>query len=570
MILSSVERIREYMEKGWWGTVTIEDYFLQLVEKWPGKEAIVDPINRGSLCGGPMLRLTYKELDNRVNALAEILIAHGIGKDDIVAIQLPNVVEIVVTYLAVLRIGAISSPFPVQYREFECLQLLKTLGAKAVITMEKINNREYASMYTKIKEQAPSVQHLFVFGDHVPEGAISIHTEKTSSTFERVKAYRKTIEMTANDIFTICWTSGTEGKPKGVPRSHNEWFISAYATVDAAQLKEDDHILLTFPMVNMAGIGGMLVPWLLSGGKLVLHHPFDLTTFLQQVEQEKITYTLIPPALLNMMLKNQAFLSDKDIRSLRVVGTGSAPLSAWMIAGWKEKYGVEIINYFGSNEGAAFLSSPNDIPNPEMRSKYFPRFGVKGISWNNRISERIESKIVDLETGEEITEPYHPGELCLRGASVFAGYWKAEETNQASFDQDGFFCTGDLFEIAGDQDQFQYYRVVGRVKDVINRGGLKISPEELEGLIQGHPKVEEVAVVSYPDPIMGENICACIVSRESIEIKLEEIVEFLKEKKIASYKLPERLVLLKQLPRNPVGKIMKNHLRETVKIELVN
>lgn len=568
MILSSDERIKEYVEKGWWGTATIEEYFLQHVEQWPDKEAIVDPINRGALCGGLMQRLTYKELDHRVSRLAEILLEHGIVKDDIVAIHLPNIVELVITYLAVLRVGAISSPFPVQYREFECSQQLKMLGAKAVITIEKMNQREYAAMHVKIKEQVPSVHHVFVFGDDVPKGAISIHTDGVDSEFTRLKAYRDTIEITADDILTICWTSGTEGKPKGVPRSHNEWFINAYGTVDAAQLTGDDRILNTFPMVNMAGIGGMLIPWLLSGGKLVLHHPFDLPSFLQQVEQEMITYTLIPPALLNMMLKNQAMLNCRDITSLRAVGTGSAPLTAWMIAGWKEKYGVDIINFFGSNEGAAFLSSPNDIPNPEMRSKYFPRFGVKGFNWDNRISERIESKIVDLETGEEITESLHPGELRIRGASLFSGYWKSEEMNQTSFDQDGYFCTGDLFEIAGDQNQ--YYRVVGRVKDVINRGGLKISPEELEGLLQGHPMVEDVAVVSYPDPIMGENVCVCIVPRESVEIKLEELVAFLREKQIASYKLPERLVLLEQLPRNPVGKILKNQLREMVKSERVN
>lgn len=568
MILSSDERIRDYLEKGWWGSVTIEDYFLELVEKSPDKEAVVDPLNRASLCGGSMHRLTYQQLNQQVNSLAELLIDHGIGKNDIVAIQLPNIVELVITYLAVLRIGAISSPFPVQYREFECVQLLESLAAKAVITIDQINNREYASMYTNITEQVPSLQHIFAFGDVAPEDTILLNIEATNTTYEKLTSYRKTIEITANDIFTICWTSGTEGKPKGVPRSHNEWFISAYATLDAAQLTEDDHILLTFPMVNMAGIGGMFIPWLLSGGKFVLHHPFDLPSFLQQVEQEKITYTLIPPALLNMMLKNEAFLSGKDIRTLRVVGTGSAPLSTWMIAGWKEKYGVDIINYFGSNEGAAFLSSPTDIPDPEMRSKYFPRFGVKGISWNNRISERTESKIVDLETGEEITEPYHPGELRLRGASVFAGYWKAVEMNQTSFDEDGYFCTGDLFEIAG--DHAQYYRVVGRVKDVINRGGLKVSPEELEGLIQSHPQVLEVSVVSYPDPILGEIICACVVPRESSEVTLEEMVAFLKEKKIASYKLPERLALLKELPRNPVGKIMKHQLREIVKLEQVN
>ncbi|WLR57335.1 class I adenylate-forming enzyme family protein [Mesobacillus subterraneus] len=567
MILSSNERIKDYTEKGFWGTETIDGYFSRLVEASPEKEAVVDPVNREAICFGAPQRLTYRQLNEKVDTMARILYENGIRKDDIVALQLPNTTELIISYLAVLRIGAVSSPFPIQYREYECSQLIEVLEAKAVITMNEISNRDYADMYRSLIDDIPSLEHIFSFGSSELEGVISLNNASKTGDTKDFQAYLANISVTANDIFTICWTSGTEGKPKGVPRSHNEWFISSFATVDAARLSEDDKFLLTFPVVNMAGIGGGMIPWLLSGGTLVLHHPFDFPALLQQIVQEKITYTLIPPALLNMMLKNEAILLGKDISSLRVIGTGSAPLSAWMISGWKEKYGVDIINYFGSNEGAAFLSSPMDIPDPEMRSKYFPRFGVKGLHWDNRISSMIESKIVDLETGEEITESFHPGELRLRGPGIFSGYWKAPEVNHRSFDENGYFSTGDLFEIAGDEER--YYRVVGRVKDVIIRGGIKISPQEVEELLQGHPKVAEVAIVSCPDQIMGEIVCACIVPQKEAEIALNEIVDFLREKKVASYKLPERVRLLTQLPRNPVGKVLKNQLREMVKEEVV-
>ena len=340
MILTTREKINVYTENGWWGTKTIQHYLQDLVSQSPNKEALIDPANKATLCKTPSYSLTYEELQQKIDQVATALHAQGIGKDDIVVLHLPNIVELVICYFAVLKVGAISSPFPVQYREFECLQLLQSLQAKAVITMLQINDRQYAAMYAQLQLEVPSLKSIFAFDGEL-DGCVHIDLQK-----QHVKSLPE-VNITANDLFTICWTSGTESKPKGVPRSHNEWFVSAYASVDAAKLTAEDRILLTFPLVNMAGIGGVLIPWLLSGGTLVLHHPFDFPTFLAQIGTQRITYTLVPPSLLTLMIKNETILSGIDISALRAIGTGSAPITPWLIRSWKDIHNVDLINYFG-------------------------------------------------------------------------------------------------------------------------------------------------------------------------------------------------------------------------------
>ncbi|MER2125764.1 class I adenylate-forming enzyme family protein [Solibacillus sp.] len=553
MILTTEEKMKDYTEKGWWGTKPVQHYLQQFVESSPTKTAVIDPLNKATLCNTPLLSLTYEQLQQKIDQVASALHEKGIGKDDIVAIQLPNVVELVISYFAILKVGAISSPIPIQYREFECLQLLQALNAKAVVTMQQINDRQYAEMYAKLQDQVPSLNTIFTF-DGASEVSVFID-------FEQQPIHElPNIDVTANDIFTICWTSGTEGKPKGVPRSHNEWLVSAYASVDAAKLSADDRILLTFPLVNMAGIGGVLVPWVVTGGTLVLHHPFDFPTFLAQIGSERITYTLVPPSLLTMMIKNQAILSNIDISALRAIGTGSAPITPWLIHSWKDSHGVDLINYFGSNEGATFLSDAEDVPDPQLRSIYLPRFGPKELTWHNRVGKMVESKLIDVESGEEITEPNHPGELLIRGPGVFSGYWQAPEINEKAFDAEGYFRSGDLFEIIHENGEDRYYRVVGRLKDIIVRSGMKISPLEIEEIIQEHPSVVEVAVIPHPHRTHGEISCACVVVAEGQMITLEDVKTLLIDKKIASFKLPEKLMIVNALPRNAVGKVMKSAL----------
>ncbi len=356
---------------------------------------------------------------------------------------------------------------------------------------------------------------------------------------------------------TICWTSGTESEPKGVPRSHYEWLAICWATIDAPDIVVGDVLLNPFPMVNMAGINGMFLPWIRTGCVLVQHHPFDLRVFLGQIEAERVTYTVAPPALLWMLLADESMLAAVDLSSLTRIGSGSVPLQPPMVRGWQERYGIGVINFFGSNEGISLLSSPADMPDPDDRARYFPRFGVENFRWSTRISDWMDVRLVDVVTGEDITEVGHPGELRISGPTVFAGYLG---DRPSPFDERGFLCTGDIFEIAGDHGQFLRY--LDRGKDLVIRGGMNIAPAELEGLIAEHPAVADVAVIGDPDEVLGERVAAVVTLRPETELELDALVAFLKDKRIASYKLPERLEIRKELPRNSTGKILKRELRQ--------
>jgi len=566
MIVIPKDRIREMKSKGWWGDTTLDDLFRKHVAAHPDTEALVDPLNAADVVGGQPDRLTWRETAHAVDRLAAVLVAHGIRKDQVVVIQLPNIAELTIAYLACLRLGVIASPAPVQYRESELAYIIDKTDAVAAITADRIGKQQHGEMIVALKVRCPSLKTVFVLGETCPAGALDLEPLMDGVTGKQHRAAQraaKDARITADDIVTICWTSGTEAQPKGVPRSHNEWIIMGAGVIDAADLDPGARLLNPFPMVNMAGISTAFVGWLLLGGVLVQHQPFDLPILLKQIREEKIDYTVAPPAVLNLLLQNEVLLEGIDFARLKSIGSGSAPLSEWMVRTFHEKHGVQIVNYFGSNEGASFPSALKDIPDPAERATLFPRLG-DGFKWNCMLHDRIFTRLVDPETEEPITEAGKPGELRVKGATIFSGYWRAPEINARAFDKDGWFRTGDLFELAG--DRLQYLKFVGRLKDIVIRGGMNISSEEIENHLVAHPAVAEAAVVGAPDPNLGERLAAFVVWRPGQTATLEEINRFLTlERQVAVYKQIERLETLDALPRNPVGKVLKRDLRAAFK-----
>ena len=568
MILSPDEQIQDYTERGWWGDRTLSDLFLRNAELSPEALAVVDPPNRAALAPGEPQRLTYAEVKTATERLAKALLEAGVGKDDIVMVQLPNIVELVVTYLACARIGAILSPLPMQFRTHELRQVMGQTEPKVSITAKSFAGHDHVAMVQSLRPEFPCVTHVIALGDDLPAGVRSLAAIlSTDADTSRVDAHAAAHPSSANDVFTVCWTSGTVAEPKGVPRSHNMWIAIAWATVDGAGLQEGDALLNPFPLVNMSAIGGMLVPWLLTRGKLALHQPFDLPVFLGQLGSEAIAYTVAPPVVLNILLLRPGLLEHADLSHVRYIGSGSAPLSPWMVAQWQEEHDIPILNLFGANEGTALLSDPVDIPDPAERALFFPRFGVPGFTWSNRVARMIETKLLDPETRVVITAPGEPGELAIRGATVFSGYWKRSDLTEASFDAEGYFLTGDLFAIDGEGGD--RYRFVGRLKDLIIRGGMNIAPEEIEYLLADHPKIQEVAVVGVPDgrKLGEEVVTAVVIPKEGEEVKLGDLVDFLRAKDIAAYKLPRKLVVVQTLPRNAVGKVLKREIRQQLGVD---
>jgi acyl-CoA synthetase len=561
MGLHPAERVREYRAKGYWNDDMIDALLRERVRVHGDIPAITDPLNREALLDGPFRALTWPELDEEVSRLAQVLLDEGIGTGDVVGVQLPNTTEIAIAFLAVVRIGAIVAPFPVQYRSWELTHLGNVAQVRLFITAGRIGQRPAAAEIAGLRGQLPSLRTVAAFGPGLPEGVVSLDDRMAAAgNRDGLAAHLASFSPDPNDCVTICWTSGTESTPKGVQRTHYDWMAMCTGTVEGPDLTDADVLLNPFPMVNMAGINGMFLPWLKVGGLLVQHHPFDLATFLRQISEQHATYTCAPPALLTALLQNEALLAQTDISSLRILGSGSTPLAPSLLQGWHDKHGIEIINFYGSNEGIALLGTPKDIPDPAVRAQYFPRYGVR--DWDFTMASTTLARIVDPQTGAEITEAGVPGELRISGPGVFPGYLPASGVPDP-FDEDGYLKTGDILEIAG--DDLEYLRYVDRSKDMVVRGGMKISAAELEGFIAGHPKVADVAVVAYPDEMLGERACAVVVPRPGETVTLAEVVAYLRELGIATFKLPERLELRDDLPRNPLGKILKRDLRDEVR-----
>lgn len=549
--------IEKYTQAGWWGNRTIPDIFDQSAALNGERIALIDPLNRHTLTDGAAQRLTWSALADRVQGLTAAFHAAGLRQDDRVIVQLPNIAELPISCLALMKLGVIVSPVPMQYGAHELRLAIEKLSPSAYITTSRLKQARHAAINGPVFARHCPVM---TFGEEPPVDAIRLSLNQADPC-QQSRDYVVQPDVSANDIATICWTSGTTGQPKGVPRSHNHWIASSYSSADTAGVHSGDVLLSPFPMVNMASFGGFFVPWLINGNTLVLHHPFDAGVYLEQLELHRVSYTVAAPAVLNMLL-NQPWLLDRtDLSHLRVIGSGGAPLTEWMVAAFQQKYGIHVINVFGSNEGLCLSCGPTDLPDPADRARYFPRYGYKGAVWKSRVSGMTQTRIVDMDTREEILTPCTPGELEISGPTVFDGYWESEEDNLKVFSEDGYFRTGDLFEIPSDPQKSNYFAFVGRSKDIIVRGGVKISPSEIDSLLAAHPKLAAAAVVGYPDDTLGERVGVAVVARPGETVSLEDITEFLRQQGVAIFKLPERICSVDALPMNATGKVMRRDLR---------
>lgn len=554
MIAASEEKRRQYRESGWWGDVTLATMFADNAARHPQRLAVVDAPNRAEFAFGEPKRLTYAGLKAEVDRIAAALVAADIGKDDLVLVQLPNITELVSLYFAVASIGAIISPLAVQYRHHELAGILEVARPKAFICATHMRGNDHLGVAQALI--GPDTR-LMTFGPDSPDGAIDLSSATgDAAALERHRAHTP---IDADDIFTVCWTSGTTGAPKGVPRSHNHWSAIAPGTYQSANIADGEVMLNPFPMINMASIGGVTMAWLKHAGTMVLHHPFDLPTYLAQIATERPSFTIAPPAILNMLLQNEALLASTDLSSLRVIGSGSAPLAPSMVRGFQERLGIEVINMFGSNEGMTLVSGAGVVPDPDERATYFPCETPLIPPFPGTKAVNVACRLVQPEGDAAITGDGVVGELQIKGPTIFEGYFQAPDLTAAAFTPDGYFRTGDLFQIEGDG---RFFRFVGRSKDLIIRGGQNIAPEEIDQLVSGHPLLAEACAFAVPDDVMGERIGLAYVSRSGEEVTLEAITAFLRECQIAVFKLPERLVRFDSLPRNVTNKVIRTEVRE--------
>ena len=543
-------RIEQLTEEGLWGSDTLHSLLANQVATRPDALAVADQPNKEDLTGVAPSRLSFAQLDTASDALAAQLLEQGLGTGSRIMVQLPNVSELVVCFFAASKLGALISPLPVQYGEHEIGKLGAALGPDVFIACDNFKGQPLSNTASAALPNVP----VLCAGSDLDCLADSLSAEAG----ERLAQHRAGFDDDANRTITVCWTSGTTGTPKGVPRSHNMWLATARATAEAGGYLPGERLLNPFPLVNMAAVGGFLFAATELGCALVLHHPLEPPLYLKQLQDEQINFTIAPPALLNQLAAKPELWNAFDFSALRAVGSGSAPLSPDMIETVENDYGKPIVNFYGSNEGIALFATPETAPTPELRATHFPRFGVLGMPFDGYAQRAVRSKVIDTDSGDDVELPGHAGELCFAGATVFDGYLGGD--NEEVFTDDGYFRTGDLVEICGDPPN--YYRIVGRCKDIINRGGMKISPSEIDTLLEGHPALAEAAVCAYPDPVLGEKICACIVpANPDAAPSLADVCQHLLDRGIAKFKLPERLQVFDALPRNPMGKVVRTDLQ---------
>lgn len=519
---------------------TLLDVFAVHCRTWPDRPAVTDPPDRAALVGTAPRTLSWAELGRAVDGMATALIRLGFEPGEVVVAQLPNVWELAALYLAVARAGGVLAPVPVQWRDKDVGYVRQLTASRFYIGADRFKDYGYQDLGRRLGfEQVVRLEELGQWAREEPD------TERLSG-----------IRVSPTDAFSLCWTSGTEAEPKGCPLTHRNWLFLGRLLQRTCDIRPGDRILAVAPLVNMTAVGVNYVPWLLNAGTLVLHHPINLEVLLHQLTEERIHFTILVPAMLNMILKLPQ-VDRLDLSSVRTVATGSAPPSPWAMAEFRRRWGIEIVNIWGQNEGTGLVAGPADVPDLDLRSDHFPWWGKPGVSWPSGV-DGITLKLLD-EEGREVRTPGGVGELCYRGPGVFGGYYRRPDLTAKAFTADGFFRTGDLFVVHDDR-HVGYY---DRKKDIVIRGGFNISSAEVENAVQSHPKVAEAAVVPLPDEILGERVYVFVVPRDPGDPPtLDDVTGFLRERGMSIYKLPERLELISALPRNPVGKIMKRALRD--------
>ncbi|MBI5257703.1 MAG: acyl--CoA ligase [Burkholderiales bacterium] len=540
MILHPSSLIDSFVSKGQWGDQTLLDVLARHVADVPDRDCVVDTPDRADLIGTPATSVTWQQFGAAVDAIATGLLRDGLQKDEVVVAQLPNVWELMALYFAVARAGGVLSPIAMQWRDSELRNVAEVSQATRYIGVRNFKGFDHIGMAQRVGYQTLTLEDITEMSRQRPDPGLLAD-----------------IQISANDIFSLCWSSGTESHAKGCPMSHNNWQFQMRLIPAVVGIQEGDRVLAPAPMVNMTGAVAWM-SWLSGRGTLILHHPINVELLIRQMLTENVQFTILVPAILNMVLKLPN-IDSLDLSSIRSIATGSAPPSRWSMEEFKRRWNIEICNLWGQTEGTGLIAGPLDVPEFGKRSENFPWWGKRGAEWPSNV-RGVEAKLLD-DSDKECTEAGQVGELVYRGPNVFAGYYRRPDLAANSFTADGFFRTGDYF-IVRDERHVGFF---DRKKDIIIRGGFNISAAEVENLVLTHPGVQEAAAVAVPDEIMGEKTCIYVVPRDKAHPPtLDDIVAHLKQIGVAVYKLPERMEYIDAIPRNPVGKILKTQLRQRV------
>ena len=524
-----------YRRRGWWEGITIPQLLERSAARHPQKTALV--------CGD--LRLTYADLVTGSQRLACGFLEAGIAALDRVVLQLPNGPEFVLAYFALTRIGAIPVTALRAHRHSEIRHFLKASGATAYVIPDRIGNFDYREMAREVLADAPALRRVFVAGEPGPEQIDLRAMIAAPMSDDAVAAQLAGHHPDPAEVTTMLLSGGTTSLSKLIPRTHDDYVLNARLCGRVGGFNEATVFMAILPLGHNYNLAspGMLGTYY-YGGTVVLAPSGDAAEVFSLVQRERVTViAAVVPLIANWL--NSPAPDAYDLSSLKVIQNGGARLAPELRGRLRERFGCLPQEIYGTAEGLI-----NMVPLDASEDMLLSSSGVP-------VCEDDEIKVLD-DDGNEVPDG-EPGELVTRGPYTIQGYYRAPEKNLEAFNPDGFYRMGDIVRKQG-----RHVFTEGRRKDLINRGGEKISCEEVENLIFGHPKVKAVTLVAMPDPVFGEKACAFVIPKEGERLEFDELIAFLRQQKIASFKLPERLEVVSEFPLSPVGKILKRQLREMI------
>ncbi|MBS1177486.1 MAG: 2,3-dihydroxybenzoate-AMP ligase [Proteobacteria bacterium] len=527
------ETAARYRAAGLWDGSTLFGLLRGSAARWPDKAALVAGDRR----------LSYAELQQQATRLAARLLRLGLAPRDRVVMQLPNILEFAVVYFALARIGAIPVMALRPHRHAEIRHFLNASGARAYVIAERIGDFDYRNMVEQLRAEAPALRHVIVVGDALP-GQQAYADLVREGPFEPPE-----VPVDPAEVGTMLLSGGTTSMSKLIPRTHQDYVLNARLCGRAAGFDEGTVFMAILPLghnYNLASPG--MLATLLYGGTVVLAPSTQTDEIFATVQRERVTHIAAVVPLIATWLASDVE-TRYDLRSLRVVQNGGARLAPELRARLRERFGCTPQEIYGTAEGLINMTRLDDADEPLLNSSGAP------------VCDEDEIRVLD-EQDRDVAEG-ESGELVTRGPYTIRGYYDAADKNAEAFTADGFYRMGDIVRKRG-----RHVYAEGRRKDFINRGGEKISCEEIENLMFAHPKVKSATLVAMPDAVFGEKACAFVVPHPGQSLSFDELIAFLLRQQIASFKLPERLEIVDELPVSPVGKILKRQLREAIALKL--
>lgn len=511
---------------------TIGANFERTAAEHPDMEALVD-VAQG-------LRWTYRELNDEIDVVARGLLGRGIAKGDRVGIWSPNRAEWTIVQYATAKVGAILVNINPAYRTHELGYVLNQSGVRMLISATEFKTSDYVTMVGEVRAEAPALTEVIFLGTEdwaalraaaVPESALRDRQATLANT----------------DPINIQYTSGTTGFPKGATLSHRNILNNGFFVTEGINLKPGDRLCIPVPFYHCFGMVMGNLGCTTHGVTMVIPAPgFEPGVTLETIENERCTGVYGVPTMFIAMQNHPSF-PERDLSSLRtgVMAGAVCPIEV-MKHCINDMHMAEVAIAYGMTETSPVSCQTLHDDDLERRTATI-----------GRAHPHVEVKIIDPETGE-VVERGQPGEFCTKGYSVMLGYWEDEDKTAEAIDEDGWMHTGDLAVMREDG----YCTIVGRIKDMVIRGGENVYPREVEEFLYSHPGIEDAQVIGVPDAKYGEEICVWIKMKPDAEpLNVDAVREFA-QGRLAHYKIPRYVHLVDEFPMTVTGKIRKVQMRE--------